>query len=161
MKRNKLLLVTSTIFGQKFAYFWFWVRIEENETWVTSIIRAALPQILEKTTKGFYEQTLQVLSHTADITYNRIQKLDVLQGASKPQGSMFLMVKIITAGFKNIRDDIEFSAMLAKEESVIVLPGSPLGMKDWIRITFAISPSLLEEAWNRIESFCLRHSKTA
>eukprot|EP01018_Ginkgo_biloba_P003837 Gb_37399 [translate_table: standard] len=72
---------------------------------------------------------------------------------------MFLMAKINISSFEDIRDDVEFAATLAKEESVIVLPGTSLGMQNWIRICFAISPSLLEEAWNRIESFCLRHAK--
>eukprot|EP01018_Ginkgo_biloba_P025804 Gb_40015 [translate_table: standard] len=127
----------------------------------STIVQAALPQILEKTNRDFHRQTLKVLSHAAGICYNRIQKIDVLCCQSKPQGGMFLMVKINTSSFEDITDDIGFSARLAKEESVIVLPGSSIGMKNWIRISFGISPSLLEESWDRIESFCLRHAKTA
>lgn len=46
---------------------------------------------------------------------------------------MFVMVKINLSGFEDVRDDVEFSTMLAKEESVIVLPGSSIGMKNWVR----------------------------
>ncbi|GLJ07439.1 hypothetical protein SUGI_0067150 [Cryptomeria japonica] len=106
--------------------------------------QAAIPQIIEKTTEDFYGEMLNLLSHVAEICYNRIQKLDLLFCPAKPEGSMFVMVKINTSGFEDIRDDIEFCALLAKEESVIVLPGTALGMKSWIRVTFAVSPSLLE-----------------
>uniref|UniRef100_A0A0C9RQN5 TSA: Wollemia nobilis Ref_Wollemi_Transcript_1586_1735 transcribed RNA sequence n=1 Tax=Wollemia nobilis TaxID=56998 RepID=A0A0C9RQN5_9CONI len=127
----------------------------------STIAQAAVPQILEKTTKDFYKKMLHMLSHVAQILYNRIQKLDLLYCPSKPQGSMFVMVKINSSGFEDINDDIEFCALLAKEESVIVLPGSSLGMKNWVRMTFAVDPSLLEEGLDRIESFCRRHTKNA
>lgn len=125
--------------------------------------QAALPNILKKTTREFYEHALQTLCQAADICYNRAQKLDVLYCQSKPQGSMFLMIKISIPCFEDINEDVEFCGKLAKEESVIVLPGtkwSLLGMKNWIRVSFAVSPCLLEEAWDRIESFCKRHAKS-
>lgn len=125
----------------------------------STIAQAALPQIIKKTTEDFDQQTLQLLSQAADICYDRIQKLNVLYCPAKPQGSMFVMVKINISSFVDIRDDIEFSAMLSKEESVIVLPGSPIGLKNWIRVTFAISPSVLEEGLDRITAFCMRHAK--
>jgi tyrosine aminotransferase len=122
--------------------------------------QAALPNILKKTTQEFYEQTLRTLSHAADICYNRAQKFDVLCCQSKPQGSMSLMIKINIPCFEDLNDDVEFCGKLAKEESVIVLPGSLLGMKNWIRMSFAVSICMLEEAWDRIESFCKRHAKS-
>lgn len=125
-----------------------------------TIAQAALPNILKKTTQDFYEQTLRTLCHAGDICYSRAQKLDVLCCHSKPQGSMFLMIKINIHCFEDLNDDVEFCGKLAKEESVIVLPGSLLGMKNWIRVAFAVYPSMLEEAWDRIESFCKRHAKS-
>uniref|UniRef100_A0A0C9S8V9 TSA: Wollemia nobilis Ref_Wollemi_Transcript_3322_1541 transcribed RNA sequence n=1 Tax=Wollemia nobilis TaxID=56998 RepID=A0A0C9S8V9_9CONI len=70
-----------------------------------------------------------------------------------------VQVKIDMSGFEDLSDDVGFCITLAKEESVIILPGSCLGMKNWMRISFAVSPSLLEEAWDRVESFCQRHAK--
>jgi hypothetical protein len=37
--------------------------------------------------------------------------------------------------------------------------GSGLGMKNWLRVTFAVDPSLLEDGLERLKSFCLRHAK--
>ena len=40
-----------------------------------------------------------------------------------------------------------------------IFAGSALGMKDWIRITFAMDIPTLENALERIMSFCQRHAK--
>ncbi|GJQ91868.1 tyrosine aminotransferase-like protein [Tanacetum coccineum] len=69
-----------------------------------------------------------------------------------------------------------FSKILAQEESVIILPGKTnphclnflpsssgiaVGLKNWLRVTFAIEPSALEEGIKRLKAFCERHSKNA
>jgi tyrosine aminotransferase len=33
-------------------------------------------------------------------------------------------------------------------------------MKDWLRITFAVDPSVLEDGLERVKSFCKRYGKT-
>ncbi|XP_034600627.1 nicotianamine aminotransferase 1 isoform X3 [Setaria viridis] len=70
----------------------------------------------------------------------------------------FIQVKLDLCYLDGILDDLDFCCRLAKEESVIVLPGSALGMKDWIRITFACDIPTLENALERIKSFCQRHA---
>lgn len=37
--------------------------------------------------------------------------------------------------------------------------GSGLGMKNWLRVTFAVDLPLLEDGLERLKSFCLRHAK--
>lgn len=37
--------------------------------------------------------------------------------------------------------------------------GKIVGLKNWLRLTFAMEPAILEEALERIKSFYLRHSK--
>lgn len=36
--------------------------------------------------------------------------------------------------------------------------GFVLRMKNWVRVTFAIEPSALEDGLERIQAFCLRHA---
>ncbi|KAM0021229.1 putative nicotianamine aminotransferase [Helianthus debilis subsp. tardiflorus] len=57
---------------------------------------------------------------------------------------------------QGINDDMEFCLKLAKEESVILLPGFVLRI--WVRVTFGIEPSALEDGLARIKAFCLRHA---
>lgn len=39
------------------------------------------------------------------------------------------------------------------------IAGIAVGLKNWLRVTFAIEPSSLEEGLNRIKAFCERHAK--
>lgn len=34
-----------------------------------------------------------------------------------------------------------------------------MGMKNWLRITFAIEPSILEDSLERVKAFCQRLAK--
>ncbi|KAI3981653.1 hypothetical protein MKX01_027248 [Papaver californicum] len=54
---------------------------------------------------------------------------------------------------------MEFCFKLAKEESLIILPGTAVGMKNWLRITFAVEPSSLQDGLLRLKAFCQRHAK--
>eukprot|EP00252_Welwitschia_mirabilis_P024014 TRINITY_DN695_c0_g1_i1.p1 TRINITY_DN695_c0_g1~~TRINITY_DN695_c0_g1_i1.p1 ORF type:complete len:352 (+),score=62.55 TRINITY_DN695_c0_g1_i1:568-1623(+) len=126
-----------------------------------TVIQAAVPAMLKNTPEDFYMRTLNLLGDTAETCYNILNSIPSLHSPLKPQGCMFLMVKIDMSSFKDLNDDIDFSTKLANEESVVVLPGSPLGMKKWIRVTFAVPPTLLIEGLARIEAFCKRHVKNA
>ncbi|TVU32323.1 hypothetical protein EJB05_24048 [Eragrostis curvula] len=71
----------------------------------------------------------------------------------------FIQVKLNLYLLEGIQDDVDFCCQLAKEESVILCPGSVLGMENWVRITFAIDSSSLLDGLKRIKSFCERHNK--
>ncbi|XP_075478227.1 nicotianamine aminotransferase 1-like [Primulina tabacum] len=72
---------------------------------------------------------------------------------------MFVMVKLNLPLLEGIKDDLEFCLMLAEEESVIVLPGFAVGLKNWLRITFTVEPSSLDDGLRRIKAFHQRHTK--
>ncbi|XP_044465309.1 probable aminotransferase TAT2 [Mangifera indica] len=124
-----------------------------------TFIQGAVPQILENTGEDFFAKTIDLLRVTADICYDRIKEIPCLTCPNKPDGSMFVMVKLNTSLLEDIKDDMEFCLKLSREESVIVLPGIAVGMKNWLRVTFAIEPSVLEEGLERIKAFYNRHAK--
>ncbi|XP_031255337.1 probable aminotransferase TAT2 [Pistacia vera] len=124
-----------------------------------TFIQGAVPQILENTKEDFFSKTLDILRETADICYDRIKEIPCITCPNKPDGSMFLMVKLNTSLLEDISDDMEFALKLSKEESVIVLPGIAVGMKNWLRVTFAIEPTALEDGLGRIKAFYNRHAK--
>ncbi|CAO2836166.1 unnamed protein product [Amaranthus hypochondriacus] len=123
-----------------------------------TFIQAAVPQILEETDDMFFKKNINLLKQTSELCFEGVNKIPCLSCPQKPDGSMAVMVKLNLALLKDITDDIDFCFKLAKEEFVIILPGVAVGMKDWLRITFAVEPASLEEAIQRISCFCHRHA---
>lgn len=123
-----------------------------------TFIQAAVPRILKETSDTFFTKTLGILKQTSDICTKKVKEIPCFTCPTKPQGSMTMMVKLNVSLLKDINDDIDFCFKLAKEESVILLPGLTVGLKNWVRITFAAEPSFLEEALERVGSFYHRHS---
>ncbi|CAL5406582.1 unnamed protein product [Camellia sinensis] len=124
-----------------------------------TFIQGPIPHFLANTTEDFFLKTLNVLREAADFCYVKLEEIPCITCPHKAEGSMFVMVKLNLSLLEGINDDMEFCSKLAKEESVIVLPGVALGLKNWLRITFATEPASLEDGLGRINAFCLRHAK--
>jgi len=124
-----------------------------------TFIQGAVPDILEKTKDDHFSKIVNILREVADICYSKIEEIPQITLPSKPEGSMFVMGKINLSLLENIEDDIDFCAQLAKEESVVILPGVIVGLKNWLRITFAVDPESLEDGLGRVKAFCERHAK--
>ncbi|KAF8409204.1 hypothetical protein HHK36_005278 [Tetracentron sinense] len=124
-----------------------------------TFIQGAVPQILEQTKEDFFMKIIDTLRQTSGICYDKIKEIPCITCPHKPDGSTFVMVKLNLSLLEDINDDLDFCSKLAKEESVIVLPGVAVGLKNWLRITFAIEPSSLEDGLGRIKSFYQRHAK--
>lgn len=123
-----------------------------------TFIQAAVPTILEKTNELFFNKTINILRQTAHLCFEGINNIPCLTCPQEPEGSMAVMVKLNLSQLRDITDDIDFCFKLAKEESVVILPGCAVGMKNWLRVTFAVEPTSLEEALKRIKSFYQRHA---
>ncbi|XP_027356650.1 probable aminotransferase TAT2 isoform X1 [Abrus precatorius] len=124
-----------------------------------TFIQAAVPRIIAHTEEVFFKKTIDNLRHTADICCKEIQDIPCIFCPYKPEGSMAMMVKLNLSLLEDISDDIDFCFKLAKEEAVIILPGTAVGLKDWLRITFAADPSALREGMRRIKAFYQRHAR--
>nr|CAB3446485.1 unnamed protein product [Digitaria exilis] len=117
-----------------------------------TFIQAAVPQIIANTNDDYFNKILNLLRNSADLCYGKIKEIRGIKCPHKPEGSMFVMVKLDLSCLDDIQDDLDFCC---RYENI----GSALGMKDWIRITFAMDVSTLENALERIKSFCQRHAK--
>ncbi|CAH2070033.1 unnamed protein product [Thlaspi arvense] len=125
-----------------------------------TFIQAAVPTILEQTDESFFKKTLNSLKNSSDICYDWIKEIPCIDSSYRPEGSMAMMVKLNLSLLEDVSDDIDFCFKLAREESVILLPGTAVGLQNWLRITFAADASSIEEAFKRIQCFYLRHAKT-
>ncbi|XP_076959048.1 putative aminotransferase TAT2 [Bidens hawaiensis] len=126
-----------------------------------AFIQGALPHILAETKDDFFSKTLDIIKESAISCYEGIKDVPGLTCPTRPQGSMCVMVKLDISVFEDIKDDLDFCLKLAKEESVIILPGVSVGLCNWLRVTFAIDPLYLKDGIKRLKSFCVRHSKRA
>lgn len=125
-----------------------------------TIVQGALNYILNDTPESFYLELNRTLKENADYTVERISKIPGLK-VVRPQGAMYCMVGIEVDKFDNslISDDVTFSKMLLKEESVLVLPGQCFRMSNFFRIVLCPPLPKLKEAYDRLEQFCLRYYK--
>ncbi|KAF7102446.1 hypothetical protein CFC21_103580 [Triticum aestivum] len=126
-----------------------------------TFLQGAIPHIIKNTNDEFYNIIVKLLKETADICYDAINEIKCITCPHKPEGSFFMMVKLDVSQLSDIRDDVDFCSKLAKEESVILLPGKSLGMMNWLRITFASEPPTLKQGLERVKSFCRRHQSQA
>ncbi|KAG0556230.1 hypothetical protein KC19_11G036800 [Ceratodon purpureus] len=133
-------------------------RLMQMTIGTSTLSQAAVSGMLLNTPSSFFENTINSLKAGAEFCFERVQHIKGLYCLTKPQGAMYIMVRIDPAVFTDIRSDVEFASLLVEEESVVVLPGTAFGTPNWLRIVFATPLPQLEEAWDRIDLFCLHHS---
>nr|CAB3467920.1 unnamed protein product [Digitaria exilis] len=85
--------------------------------------KGAIPQIIANTDETFFRNVMNVMRETAEICYQKLKDIEGITCPHKPEGSMFVMVKLEMPCFDGIYDDINFCCNLAKEESVVISPG--------------------------------------
>lgn len=119
-----------------------------------SLIQSIIPEILDNTPLNFFSSLNHTLEENALYCYDRLSKVKGLEPI-KPDGAMYIMVKITTNN--TISDDLSFTKLLLKDQSVFVLPGQCFGATNFIRIVFCPPINVLEEAFDRIEDFCNKY----
>jgi len=125
----------------------------------TSLVQAALPCILTPESETdriavetFHSETRSTLEKNGLFLVRRLMTIPGI-AVTQPQGAMYIL---IGTGSMNDKD---FSQRLLDEELVFVLPGSCFGIENYVRLVFCAPQTILEDACNRIESFCRRHFK--
>ncbi|XP_044472232.1 nicotianamine aminotransferase 1-like [Mangifera indica] len=126
-----------------------------------TFIQGALSQILdpEKTNRDYFSESTDLLREAVEIPCDKIKEIPGITCPTKPKGSLFATVKLDFSMLEYIDDDMDFCVKLAKEKSVVVLQGVIVGLKNWLRISFATDPKYLVDGLERLKSFCQKHSK--
>ncbi|KAI3744924.1 hypothetical protein L1987_58022 [Smallanthus sonchifolius] len=124
-----------------------------------TVIQGAIPRVIKSTPTSFFLNTNKLLKESADLFFEKVKEIPLVACPHKPEGSMFAMVKLNIPAFEDIVDDTDFCMKLAKEECMIVFPGDAVCLKNWVRVSIASEPKVLEDAVGRMKAFCLKHAK--
>ena len=74
----------------------------------------------------------------------------------KPSGAFYLFIEVSEAAKQTGFDSVDaFATALLEEAHVAVIPGSGFGTPNYIRISYATSLELLEEAVKRMKNFVI------
>jgi tyrosine aminotransferase len=123
-----------------------------------TIVQNAIPRIMKVPAKWHYDEVTKVIEKHSRLFFDAFKKIDGIS-MEMPEGAMYGMVKIDVERFKDIKDDLQFSQMLVKEESVHILPGSAFLVPNYCRIVTSVPEDRILEACERIAAFCKRHIK--
>ncbi|KAG7541746.1 Tyrosine/nicotianamine aminotransferase [Arabidopsis thaliana x Arabidopsis arenosa] len=123
-----------------------------------TVIQAAIPDILEKTPKDFFDKRQSFLKDKVEFGYSKLKHIPSLTCYMKPEACTFLWTELDLSSFVDIEDDQDFCNKLAIEENLVVLPGIAFSQKNWLRHSIDMETPVLEDAMERLKSFCDRHS---
>ncbi|CAN7014881.1 hypothetical protein IGI04_013346 [Brassica rapa subsp. trilocularis] len=126
----------------------------------STILQVALPNILEKTKKDFFDKKNLTLRQNVDMMFDALKEVPCLVCPKKPESCAYLVTKLDLSLLEDITDDVDFCMKLAREENLVLLPGEALGKKNWVRISIGVERSMLEDAFARLKSFVARHVKS-
>lgn len=89
-----------------------------------------------------------------------IDRIEKINGLSfiKAKGAFYIMVDVSNFYGKSIdgniiKNSLDFSKSILKEESLAVIPGIAFGLDNYIRLSYATSMEIIEVGLNRLESY--------
>jgi len=88
-----------------------------------------------------------------DHLLGRVSKVKGMR-CRRPDGAFYLFVNVAAQYRDRIRGSLAWSDALLERKSVAVVPGAGFGDDDYVRLSYASSMANLNEAFDRIESFC-------
>ncbi|XP_041376310.1 tyrosine aminotransferase-like [Gigantopelta aegis] len=121
-----------------------------------SLVQSALPKILENTPQDFFNDTLEYIQKNAAVFYESLSRVQGLFPVM-PQGAMYMMVGYEKERFPDIKDDVDFTEKLVKEQSVFCLPSKCFQYANFFRIVLTVPSDKVVEACERIKEFCSSH----
>ncbi|XP_068242081.1 LOW QUALITY PROTEIN: tyrosine aminotransferase-like [Palaemon carinicauda] len=121
-----------------------------------TLVQGALPTILSKTPKSFFEDTIKQIEGNAKMCFEMITAVPGLKPIM-PQGAMYMMVGIDMDKFPQFENDLQFVEKMISEESVFCLPGKCFDYPNYMRIVLTVPEKQLREACERMAAFCTRY----
>jgi tyrosine aminotransferase len=116
----------------------------------------------------FYARYVGTLEANASFITTRVQRIPGLS-VVVPQGAMYVMLRLLPHAFPAFpltigegiadgdADDVAFAQALLAQENVVLLPGHVFGVRSFVRLVLCAPMTVLEDAMDRLEAFCIRH----
>ncbi|EDV19635.1 uncharacterized protein TRIADDRAFT_33190 [Trichoplax adhaerens] len=123
-----------------------------------SIIQILLPSLLVRVTGDYFKKTISLVKKNANLLYDELIKIDGIKPIM-PGGSMYMMVGIDVEKFNDIDDDETWSLLLIKEQAMTVMPCSPLGCPNFVRISLTPPYETMLNICQRLTEFCVSHKR--
>eukprot|EP00389_Voromonas_pontica_P002891 GDKH01004288.1.p1 GENE.GDKH01004288.1~~GDKH01004288.1.p1 ORF type:complete len:426 (-),score=60.72 GDKH01004288.1:202-1479(-) len=123
----------------------------------SSLVQSLIPTLLHETPAEYYQDTNMRLEEHARVVMDGLANVPGLR-VIEPQGTMYCMVAVDCEKL-GVSSDLEFAKLLLSEESVFVLPGQCFEVENFFRVVTTAPIGMLQEACERISSFCKRHHK--
>ena len=95
------------------------------------------------------EHMRQAFAERRDRIYQRLREIEGLC-VFKPRGAFYIFPDISAFGV----DAMTFARRLLNEEKLAVIPGTPFGAPEHIRLSYACSMDVIEEGCDRLARFC-------
>ena len=127
-----------------------------SQSILPSILNPSIEEMPE--IQSFRKELNASLQNQSSFICSKLKAIPGLNVTTKPQGAMYVMVKINVESFDDIKNDVDFTNLLLKEENVLVLPGEVFGAPNYVRIVFCAPIEVLNQCCDRIQMFCLRHA---
>ncbi|MBI1808021.1 MAG: pyridoxal phosphate-dependent aminotransferase [Ignavibacteria bacterium] len=123
----------------------------------TSIAQRAAAAALSAPTKDVDEMVTE-FKRRRDFAVEQISKIPGIE-LKEPKGAFYLFPSLQSFvgkrwNGKMIRDDMDIAQFLLSEEHLAVVPGSPFGAKNHIRLSYACSMKTLQQAMERLKNAC-------
>jgi len=124
-----------------------------------ALMQGALPSILRKTPREFFERTRDILSKNVEIVCRELAQVPGLRPI-EARGAMYMMIGVDIRSFPEFDGEEALIKAMISEESLYCLPGSAFNSPGGIRFVLTHSNETMFEACRRLEAFCQRHHHT-
>ncbi|CAG9319067.1 unnamed protein product [Blepharisma stoltei] len=122
-------------------------------------IANAIPRLFAEMPENYMSELMQKVKDRAEFVYEKVQEIPGL-AMQMPEGSLYCMISIETEKFEDIRNSVDFTEKLAREQGILVLPAEALMSEKSFRIVLCSQLSILEDAMGRIKEFVSFHLKS-
>ena len=116
-----------------------------------------MTSILFETPDSYYDELNEKLFRQSSLLLDQFDEIKALTPI-KPRGALYLMVKIELNELNGIKNDIDFSNKLLREQGILVLPGTIFGLSNYFRCVVCPPPHVISMIGKRMKEFCEKYS---